>query len=217
MTLNARDAEGFYKLPEGKSALISMLLPRASNKKIAMLMAKMQEHPPKYLTFDHLSEILTDKEAAVILAAIELGKMAWAAPVEHKTIVDSPGIAYNIFSEILRGQICENFVVLFLDRKNQLIDKKVVSSGSWAETLVPIQEILRLALVKQCPGIIVGHNHPSGSPEPSADDYRLTEQLGRACKAVTIKFLDHLVVTDFDYTSIRRSGSLGADVWGSND
>jgi DNA repair protein RadC len=112
--------------------------------------------------------------------------------------------------------ICENFVVLFLDRKNQLIDKKVVSSGTWAETIVPIPEILRLALVKQCHGIIVGHNHPSGSPEPSANDYRLTEQLGRACKAVTIKFLDHLVVTDFDYTSIRRSGSLGADAWDSN-
>jgi DNA repair protein RadC len=215
MTLNARDAEGFYKLPEGKSALISTLLPRASNKKIAMLVAKTEKHPIKYLSFDHLSEILTDREAAVILAAIELGKMAWAAPVEHKTIVDSPGIAYNIFSEILRGQICENFVVLFLDRKNQLIDKKVVSSGSWTETLVPIKEILRLALVKQCPGIIVGHNHPSGSSEPSFDDLRLTEQLGKACKAVTINLLDHLVVTDTDYRSIRRSAVLEADIWGS--
>jgi DNA repair protein RadC len=217
MTLNARDAEGFYKLPEGRLALISTLLPRASSKKITMLMAKTEEHPIKYLSFDHLSEILTDREAAVILAAIELGKMAWAAPVEHKTIVDSPGIAYNIFSEILRGQICENFVVLFLDRKNQLIDKKVVSSGSWAETLVPIKEILRLALVKQCLGIIVGHNHPSGSPEPSLDDLRLTEQLGKACKAVTINLLDHLVITDTDYTSIRRSAVLEADIWGSGN
>jgi DNA repair protein RadC len=217
MTLNARDAEGFYKLPSGKSALISTLLPRASNKKIAMLVAKTEEHPIKYLSFDHLSGILTDREAAVILAAIELGRMAWAAPVESKVIVDNPEVAYNVFSEVLRGQICENFVVLFLDRKNQLIDKKVVSSGSWAETLVPIQEILRLALVKQCSGIIVGHNHPSGCTKPSTEDYAVTEQLGEACKAVTINLLDHLVVTDFEYTSIRRSGSLGADVWGSND
>jgi DNA repair protein RadC len=217
MTLNAKDAEGFYRLPEGKSALISMLLPRASNKKIAMLVAKTQEHPIKYMTFDHLTEILTDREASLVLAAIELGKMAWAAPVESKTIMDSPEAAYNVFSELLRGQVCENFVVLFLDIKNRLIDRKVVSTGSWSETLAPIKEILRLALLKQCPRIIVAHNHPSGSSEPSPDDLRLTQQLGEACKAVTINLLDHLVVTDIGYISIRRSGLLGVDVWGSDN
>ncbi len=217
MTLNARDAEGFYKLPEGKSALISILLPRASSEKIARLVAKTQEHSIKHLSFDHLTEILSDREASVVLAAIELGKMAWAAPTENKIIVDNPEAAYNAFSEVLRGQVCESFVVLFLDVKNRLISRKIVSTGSWSETLVPIKEILRLALVKQCPKIIVGHNHPSGSSEPSTEDYDLTKQLAKACRAVTIDLLDHLVVTDSDYTSIRRSGSLGADVWGSSD
>jgi DNA repair protein RadC len=215
--ISVRDEQGFYKLPQGKSALISTLLPRASADKIDTLVAKMTEYPAKRLTFDHLTGILTDKEATVVLAAIELGKMAWTTPMESRAVVDSPGTAFAVFSEILRGKNCENFMVLFLDLKNRLIDKKVVSIGSWGETLCPVKEILRLALLKQCPRIIVAHNHPSGSSEPSPDDLRLTEQLGKACKSVTLDLLDHLVVTDNGYTSIRQSNVFGGNVWSATN
>jgi DNA repair protein RadC len=216
--INVRDEQGFYRLPQGKSALISTLLPRASADKIDKLVARMSEYPAKRLTYDHLTGILTDKEAGLILAAIELGRMAWSDPTEYRALVDSPGAAYTVFSETLRGEGCEHSVVLFLDVKNRLIDKKIVSIGSWTETLVPIKEILRLALLKQCPRMIVAHNHPSGSIEPSTDDYRVTEQIGKACKAVGLNLLDHLVVGDYGYTSIRQDHSFdGTDVWGKDD
>lgn len=211
--LSLRDSQGFYQIPLEMRDLIALLLPRASTSKIDQLRTELKQQSAKSLTIDHLTAFLTEKEAAIILAAIELGRIAWSAPTENKTVLDSPGEAYKVFSEILRGKASEHFVVLFLDIKNQLIDKQIVSIGSWSETLVPIAEILRLALVKRCPRIIVAHNHPSGSLEPSTEDYKVTEDLGRACKTVGIVMLDHLVVTDHGYTSIRREHRFDGAVW----
>jgi DNA repair protein RadC len=211
--LKMRDSEGFYRLPEDMCALISLLLPRASESKIDRLRAELKNCPSKSLTIDHLTTFLTERESAVILAAIELGRVAWEAPTANQSILDSPGEAYKVFSEILRGKTSEHFVVLFLDIKNRLVDKSVVSIGSWSETIMPIAEILGLALTKRCPRIIVAHNHPSGNSEPSPEDYSVTEQLGKGCNAVGIVLLDHLVVTDYGYASIRQVGTLSGDVW----
>jgi DNA repair protein RadC len=212
--LSLRDSQGFYQIPLEMRDLVTLLLPRASESKIDRLRTELNHQSAKSLTIDHLTAFLTEKEAGIILAAIELGRIAWTAPTENKTILDSPGEAYKVFSEILRGKASEHFVVLFLDIKNRLIDKQIVSIGSWSETLVPIAEILRLTLVKRCPRIIVAHNHPSGLLEPSSEDYRVTEDLGKACNMVGIVMLDHLVVADHGYTSIRQTGSFGKDVWG---
>jgi DNA repair protein RadC len=208
-----RDCAGFYNLPHDLYALISLLLPRISGVKIDRLKAELSERPAKSLTIEHLS-FLSEREATVILVAIELGRRAWSEPTALGTILDSPHASYEVFSEILRGKTSEMFVVLFLDIKNRLIGKKLVSIGSWTEALVPTAEILKAALLKNSPRIIVAHNHPSGSSEPSLEDFRVTEQLGKACQAVSIAMLDHLVVTDRGYTSIRQWGTLSQDVWG---
>jgi DNA repair protein RadC len=132
--LTLRDSQGFYQIPLEMRDLISLLLPRASESKIDRLRAELKNQSVKSLTIDHLTAFLTDREAAIILAAIELGRIAWTAPTENKTVLDSPDEAYKVFSEILRGKASEHFVVLFLDIKNRLIDKQIVLIGSWTET-----------------------------------------------------------------------------------
>jgi DNA repair protein RadC len=207
----ARDAEGFYELPTDISTLISLLLPRLSDQKINLLRTELGDRPARNLTIDQLP-FLTVRESTVILAAIELGRVSWSAPTARMAVLDSPGASYKVFSEILRGKVSEHFVVLFLDIKNRLMDKSVISIGTWTETLVPIPEILRLAINKRSPRIIVAHNHPSGSLEPSREDYLVTEALIKACKTVKIAILDHLVITDNGYISLRQTDGLPSNV-----
>jgi DNA repair protein RadC len=136
--LSLRDSQGFYQIPLEMRDLIALLLPRASTSKIDQLRAELKNFPSKSLTIDHLTTFLTERESAIILASIELGRIAWTAPTENKAVLDSPEEAYKVFSEILRGKASEHFFVLFLDIKNRLIDKQIVSIGSWTEILVPI-------------------------------------------------------------------------------
>jgi DNA repair protein RadC len=213
MKPKVRDCAGFYSLPTDLYALISLLLPRISAEKLDKLKVVLADRPAKSLKIEHLL-FLTEREATVILAAIALGRIAWSRPTALGALIDSPEASYQVFSEILRGKTSEYFVVLFLDVRNRLIGKEIVSIGSWTETLVPVAEILKMALLKNSPRIIVAHNHPSGFVEPSAEDLAVTEQLSQACKAVSIVMLDHVVVADHQFTSIRHLGTLPTEVWG---
>jgi hypothetical protein len=121
-----KDSQGFYRLPDSVEQLIPLLLPRLSQQKLGQLMAVLADRPPQSLAPEDLG-FLTEREAAVILAAIELGRIAWAKPAQAGTIIDSPEASCQALLPLLRGKQTEHFVVLFLNIKNRLMDSKVLS------------------------------------------------------------------------------------------
>jgi DNA repair protein RadC len=94
--------------------------------------------------------------------------------------------------------------VLCLDTKNHVIAQHTVYQGTVNASVVRAAEVFRPAVSRNCPGIIVVHNHPSGDPTPSLEDIRTTEQLRRAGEALEIELLDHIILSQQRYVSMKE-------------
>lgn len=147
-------------------------------------------------------------KATTILAGVELGKRAFQFRPSAKAIIDSPNAAAAAFSHELMWQSQERFAVLLLDTKNSLISTQVITIGIATETLIHPRELFREAIRQSATNIIIAHNHPSGNLEPSLEDLNLTQQLLECAKIVGIPILDHLIIGNGDYRSIRQNSSL---------
>lgn len=102
----------------------------------------------------------------------------------------------------------ETFVVLLLDARGRVIDSVVTSLGTAANVEVHPRDVFRDAIVRNAHSIIVGHNHPSGSPDPSQADIDLTRRLSDAGRLLGIPVLDHVVVTMSRHTSLAGLGLM---------
>jgi DNA repair protein RadC len=147
-------------------------------------------------------------KAATIVAAIELGKRAFLARPGEKTVIDSPAAAAAAFSQDLMWQSQERFAVLLLDVKNRFLGIQVITIGTATETLAPPREIFREVIRQSATRLIVAHNHPSGNLEPSQADIELTRQLLAAAQLLGIPLLDHLILGDGNYQSLREITTL---------
>jgi DNA repair protein RadC len=121
--------------------------------------------------------------------------------------VFSPVDVYNRLEDI-RSSDKENFVVLFLDTQNSVVGQETVSVGTLNSSLVHPRELFRTAIAKNCASVIVAHNHPSGSLEPSTEDLAATRRLRDAGRLIGIEVFDHVLVTKFGYKSFRESNLL---------
>lgn len=148
-------------------------------------------------------------KAAILIAAIELGKRVFTASPAKGTIVDDPSVAAAYLGPDLMWKSQENFAVIYLDVKHRILGKKVISVGTATETLAHPRDIFRDAVRQNsCTRILVAHNHPSGSLEASAEDISLTRQILDAGKLLAIPVLDHLIIGDGDFQSIRQTSEL---------
>lgn len=147
-------------------------------------------------------------KATTILAGVELGKRTFQFRPSAKAIIDSPNAAAAAFSHELMWQSQERFAVLLLDTKNSLISTQVITIGIATETLIHPRELFREAIRQSATNIIIAHNHPSGNLEPSLEDLNLTRQLLECAKIVGIPILDHLIIGNGNYRSIRQNSSL---------
>lgn len=102
----------------------------------------------------------------------------------------------------------EEFSVLFLNRANRVLGISCISKGGMSETVVDVRIILQIALKVHCHGILISHNHPSGSIKPSHQDIKLTNSIKEGCKAIGIQLLDHLIIIDESYSSFADEGLL---------
>lgn len=102
----------------------------------------------------------------------------------------------------------EHFVTLHLNVRNQVIGYHLVSQGTVSASLVHPREVYKAALLSNACAVVLAHNHPSGSPQPSADDLKTTEQLVAAGKIMGVDVLDHLIVTDTAIYSLRETYPL---------
>lgn len=147
-------------------------------------------------------------KAANVIAAIELGKRTLQFRPQERVTVDNPAIAAAVLSQDLMWQNQERFAVLMLDVKNGLIGSEVVTIGTATETLVHPREIFRESIRLGACNLIIAHNHPSGSLEPSAADLELTEQLLKGAEYLDIPILDHLILGNGEYQSLKRITDL---------
>ena len=106
------------------------------------------------------------------------------------------------------GEMREVFVVATLNVRHKVTAVEVVSIGCMTSSLVHPREVFRLAVANSAAAIIVAHNHPSGDPEPSAEDLALTRRLASAGALLGIDLLDHVVVGDGRYVSLKARGVL---------
>lgn len=174
---------------------------------------KHQHDPLSALREVSIPELTTisgvgEAKAATILAAIELGKRVFQSrPPEH-TIVDDPAIAAAALSQDLMWQPQERFAVLMLDVKHRLLGTQVITIGTATETLAHPRDIFRAVLKHGATRVIVAHNHPSGNVEPSNEDLTLTRQLLAGAEFLGIPLLDHLILGNGDFLSLRQTTDL---------
>ncbi|NJN20727.1 MAG: DNA repair protein RadC [Leptolyngbya sp. RL_3_1] len=147
-------------------------------------------------------------KATSILAALELGKRVLQSRPPERTVVDDPSVAAAALSHELMWQEQERFAVLLLDVKHRILGSKVITIGTATETLAHPRDIFREVIRQGATRVIIAHNHPSGVLEPSPEDISLTEQLLSASKVLAIPLLDHLILGNGDYCSLRQRTNL---------
>jgi DNA repair protein RadC len=147
-------------------------------------------------------------KATTILAAVELGKRAFQSRPSERTMIDSPNAAAAALSHELMWQLQERFAVLLLDVKNCLIGTQVITIGTATETLAHPREIFREVLRQGATRVIIAHNHPTGSVEPSTEDINLTRQLLTGAQFLSIPLLDHLILGNGNHLSLRQTTQL---------
>jgi len=142
-------------------------------------------------------------KAASLHAALELGRrfMAEESGIGKKAIV-SARMAYDLLFPLLKGAVYEECWGLFLNAHNNLLEREQLTRGGSLSTTLDPGQIIRTALASGAKAIILAHNHPTGDPHPSNEDLRGTELLSKACEAVGIKLLDHIVVCDESFYSM---------------
>lgn len=159
------------------------------------------------------SEILSysgigPKKAQQILASIELAKKMNNIKLrEENEVIKSPEDGFRLLN-YLRYEQQENFVVIALNTKNEVLGMKTIFKGSLNASVVHPREVLEYAIKKGgCDCIIVAHNHPSQNSTPSDEDIAVTERLVEASKIVGIQLLDHLIIGE-PSTSLRDKGHM---------
>ncbi|MDR5639858.1 MULTISPECIES: DNA repair protein RadC [unclassified Thermosynechococcus] len=151
-------------------------------------------------------------KATTILAAVELGKRVFQSRPGEQTIIDNPALAAAVLSTDLMWQPTERFAVLLLDVRHRLLGSHVITVGTATETLVHPREVFREAVRRNASRLIIAHNHPSGSLAPSQADLDLTKQILQAGQIMGIPVLDHLILGNGDYQSLRETTSLWQEV-----
>lgn len=149
-------------------------------------------------------------KAARVQAAVELGRRLGHGRAPQPRL-GSPVAAAEYLMAELRSFEEEHFRALYLDLKSRLLGMEEVSIGDVESAPAGAREIFRGAVRRGATGVIVAHNHPSGDPRPSRADLLVTERLERAGNLLGIRLLDHLVIGDGRYVSLRQEGLLKVD------
>jgi len=157
---------------------------------------------------DALSRLpgLGPARACALAAALELGHRHLASDLERGASLTDPQAAGRYFAQRLRGQPHEVFAALFLDTRHRAIAFEEMFRGGLDGAEVHPREVVRRALALNAAAVIVGHNHPSGNPEPSAADRAVTARLKQALGLVDLRLLDHFVVGDGAPVSLAARG-----------
>ncbi|NJJ41672.1 RadC family protein [Paenibacillus apii] len=162
------------------------------------------------LSIEELTQIkgIGPAKAVQLKAGMELGRRMANARLDQPVTIRSPHDAADILTEQLRYLQKEHFVCLFLNTKNHVIAQETLSMGSLNASIVHPREVFRAAIKCSSASIICAHNHPSGDPTPSPEDIALTRRLLEAGEIVGIDVLDHLIIGDDGFVSMKERGLM---------
>ncbi|CEH33108.1 UPF0758 protein CD630 11440 [Romboutsia lituseburensis] len=216
MTLEERPREKMLIQGEKKlsnSELLAILLRTGTKQKNAIELANYiiskDTQGLRYLqdmTIEELCEIdgIGLSKAAQIKAALELGiRVASVKPKKYK--VKNPWDIYKFYMDGLRYQQQEIFKVVLLNTKNEIISDVEVSRGTLNSSLVHPREVFREAIKRCTNKIILMHNHPSGTIEPSKEDKDVTFRLIKCGELIGIEVIDHIIIGDGLYFSFKEN------------
>lgn len=149
-----------------------------------------------------------ETKACEVLASIELGKRIYLIGQKNKYKIKTSKDAYNLMKYDLSLKQQEYFYCLYLNNKNEVLERKLLFMGTVNKSLVHPREVFKYAYLSSASGIICIHNHPSGDVNPSRDDIILTEKLVEIGRIQTIPIIDHIIVGDDSYYSMAESLDL---------
>ncbi len=147
-------------------------------------------------------------KSITIITALELGRRKTLEKIHEKEIIQSSKDIFNSISPFLSDLIEEQFWVIYLNHRLQILKKKMISSGGFTQTLVDIRKIFKYALEENATKIILSHNHPTGNLKPSMADINLTKKIIQAGQIIDIEVLDHLIITQNKYLSFLDEGMV---------
>lgn len=213
----ARPRERLVQFGAAKLATYELLaiLLRTGNRELGPieLAALLLERYPdlyelKHITFEELTSIpgIGPAKAVELLAAIELGARMTSSKRELLGYIRSSEDAAQHFLQEMSELEQEHVMAIFLTTKNEIIRKTMVFKGDLNTSLANPREIYREALRCSAARLIIGHNHPSGNPEPSQADIKLTKRMIEAGKFLGIDCLDHIIVGHHKYVTLHDYG-----------
>ncbi|PHD72659.1 hypothetical protein COF64_20565 [Bacillus sp. AFS043905] len=149
-----------------------------------------------------------EAKAIQILASIELGRRINNLNDQDRYVIRSPEDGANYCMEEMRFLSQEHFVCLYLNTKNQVLQKTTIFIGSLNASIVHPREVFKEAFKRSAASIICLHNHPSGDPSPSREDIEVTKRLVECGKIIGIEVLDHIIIGEHKYVSLKEKGYL---------
>ena len=149
-----------------------------------------------------------EAKAVTIIAAPELGRRRKEGDSLSRKRITSSSSVYELLHPIIGDLPHEEFWVVYLNNSNKILEKQQLSKGGITGTLVDVRLVLKTALELNAVGIILAHNHPSGTLKPSTSDIQLTQKLKGAAASLDVKVLDHIIVTEKAYFSFADDGLL---------
>lgn len=147
-------------------------------------------------------------KCAALQAAAEIGRRLASKRLREGDAIGGPEDVYRHYHPHLRDAEHERFAVILLDGRHRVIRDAVISQGTLTASLVHPREVFRPALREGAAALVLVHNHPSGDPSPSGEDREVTRRLVRAGELLGIPVLDHVIVAERGYRSLREDGGL---------
>jgi len=174
------------------------------------ILAKFSKKKLLGLSFDQLKQIkgIGSAKACQILASFELSKRVLKVDATNtRPTIQTPK---DVIAQVsyLKNHKKENFVVLYLNARNELLNKETISIGTLNTSLVHPREVYEPAITGFSSSVVFIHNHPSGDPEPSEEDKKITKQLMEAGKILGIEVLDHIIIANNSYCSFKDKGLI---------
>lgn len=164
-------------------------------------------HGLSQVTTSELEKIhgLGQAKVAQVVAAVELGRRVMRSSQGERPVIQTAAQAAELVMD-MRSLMQEQIRVILLDTNSQLIAVSTVYIGTVNAAILRVSEVYREAITRNAPAMILVHNHPSGDPSPSPEDIQLTRRLIQAGEMLDISLLDHLIIGENEWRSLKEMG-----------
>jgi len=164
----------------------------------------------KKATFEQLTEVkgIGPATACKLKASFRLGKLCRPPKNLNKPKIKSAQTVFELIRTEIGRKDKEHFMIIFLDSRRKMTNKKIISIGTLDSSLSHPREVFKSAIDHRAAGIILCHNHPSGDTKPSDSDIKLTEKLKQVSQLVEIPLIDHVIVSSRDYFSFNENSLM---------